>query len=42
MNLFVRNPTNGNLQGVAAPSTTAPLLATYRLASTNRGIGNID
>jgi hypothetical protein len=37
VNLFVRDPANGNLK----PTAAAPALALYRLATTNRGLSNV-
>ncbi|MFT3926615.1 MAG: hypothetical protein QM778_28985 [Myxococcales bacterium] len=36
-NLFLRDPATGNIK----PSATAPALAFYRLATTNRGLSNV-
>jgi hypothetical protein len=37
LNLFLRDPATGNLK----PSNTAPALAFYRLATTNKGLSNV-
>jgi hypothetical protein len=37
LNLFLRDPVNGNLK----PSASAPVFAFYRLATTNRGLSNV-